>query len=470
MATSLTIRQRIGLAIAGIRPPSLRRRPRGLDLKSFEFRWPDWRSQSATWQITNFDTYISEGFEVNAIIYETLMFKGRSTTLMPLRAYVGPREKPELAPPDHPLQMLCERPNPHMDREFFFFLASIFLNLMGNVYIYVDRARRGGPPDALYLLRPDRVRIIPDPKGKGLLGYLYVPEGGQLRDAVPYLPEDIIHVKLPNPGDPLDGLGEGLSPIRPLSKSADVDNAMTDFLKIFFEHGAMPPGVIGYDQPVDPDEVARVKERWREQYGGVDNWSDVLVMDSGGKYEKVGYSFAEMGFEALDDRNESRIIGPFGVSPILLSSRLGLTRSTLSNYPTARMSFWEDTMIPEMRLFENALGYYLNDKAGDGFVRFDYTDVPALRKDIAALTSSAYQMWQMGVPAAMAFERVGIPMPVFPGGEVAYLPFNMMPVGSTAPAPTSDQPGASSTDDTRESPKRKPYSAARMIVTGKARP
>ena len=86
---------------------------------------------------------------------------------------------------------------------------------------------------------------------RGIMGYLYIPEGKSHREGIPMLAKDVGHVKLPNPGDPLEGLGYGLSPISPLARSADVDNMITSFLKLFFERGAIVPGLLKFNIKLD---------------------------------------------------------------------------------------------------------------------------------------------------------------------------------------------------------------------------
>jgi HK97 family phage portal protein len=388
-------------------------------------------SGTPTWHTTDFNAWVEEGFGENSLIYSAIMYKVRSKMSAPLRAYGGDPRAPEELPPDHPLSRLVQRPNPHQSGVEFNALAECYFNL-GNAYMLLVRPDGGGLPERMYCLRPDRVYVVPaqgeNPWERTVAGYLYVPEGENIHNGLPVLAEDMMHVKLPNPADPLEGLGEGRPPVC-IGRSADVDNEVTRFLKLFFENGAMLQGILKYDIPLDDDSIAMVKERWRQMYGGVDNWTEIGVLAQGGSYQRIGLSFDEMGFEAIDERNESRILGPIGVPPILIGTRTGLQRATYSNYEQARRAYWEDTAIPEQKLFEVEYQYYLQTDDG-GFVAFDRSGVPALQQDVPALTAAAHQMWQMGVPAQQAFNTVGLHIGEVPGGDVAWLPMTLMPSGS----------------------------------------
>jgi len=408
--------------------------------------WPAWREGKPDWQIVDLAAYIGEGFNLNSLIYAAIMYKARAITASPLRAYIGGPSHSEVLPPGHELSVLAARPNAWQSGLEFMQVNVVYLNLAGEAFILCGRRTATGPITSMVSLRPDRV--FPIPADGGLKGYLYVPEGRAIQDGTPILATDMMHVKLPNPGDPLEGWGRGLSPMSALARSADVDNDITAFIKLFFERGAMPSSYLRFDKPMIESQLARARERYMEVYGGYRNWTDILVMDSGGEVKPMSMTFDEMGFDALDERNESRILGPFGVPPILLGTRTGLNRSTYSNAQEARKAFWEDTFLPEMRLFEVEFQYRLQTPDG-GWVRFDTSGVPALQRDVPKLADTAYRLWTMGVPANRALQAVGLDVGEVPGGDTAYLPLAVVAVGSTPPPAQGVTPAAAGKEAVR---------------------
>ncbi len=419
----------------------------GHSRKASPFAWPAWRAGQPQWQLVDYQGYAEEGFSQNSIIYSAIAYKARAVTAAPLRAYAGDPRHPDPLPPRHELACLLARPNSYQSGAELMQLADTYLNLAGDSYIHMDRPLRGGFPLAMRTFRPDRTWIIPDDDG-GLKGYLYVPEGKSQRDGLPILPQDMMHVKLPNPLDPLEGQGYGLSPISALARSADVDNHVTRYLKVFFERGAINNVVLKFEEDLDEAEIARIRARWAEIYGGVDNWAEVGVLDRKGNIERLALTFDEMGFGEIDSRNESRILGPFGVPPILLGTRFGLERSTYSNYAEARTAFWEDTFIPELSLFESEFDYYLAPD-DDSFVRFDTSQVPALRADVFKQIDGASKLFSMGVPANTALSIVGLEVDPIEGGDTGYLPLSLVPVGQPRALPA---PGGSSPPDGQNKP------------------
>ena len=400
-------------------------------LKAAPFQWPDYRVGQPMPLLTDYQSYAQEGYSANSLIYSAIAYKCRAVSAAPLRAYTGDVDHPEVLPPRHPLSKLLSRPNPYQSGADLMQLNTVYLNVAGNVFLYIDR--EGKNPRALNSLRPDRVFIIPGERGS-LKGYIYVPEGRTRLDGMPILPADMMHVKLPNPLDPLEGLGYGLSPISALAHSGDVDNQITKYLKTFFEKGTMQNIVLKFDFPMTGEQMAEARAKWHEVYGSADNWWKVGILDQSGSVQQLGLTFDQMGFGPIDERNESRILGPFGVPPILIGSRNGLARSTYANYETARKAFWEDTFVPELGLYESSLDYYLA-QGEDITIRFDTSQVPALRQDVLKQIEGAKSLWSMGVPANTAVQTVGLAIEDIPGGEVGYLPLNLVPVGKSKPIP-----------------------------------
>lgn len=346
--------------------------------KKTPFIWPAWITNNPQWQLLDYQTYIQEGFTMNPILYAAIMYKVRAITITPLRAYKGTPEEPNLLPADSPLQELCRRPNRFQSWSEFMGLADACLNLAGNCYILFER--KGDEVVGMYVMRPDRIYIIPSRNKKELIGFYYVPEGSTWQNGIPYLPQEVMHVKLPNPGDPLDGLGYGISPVSPSSQAINVDNDLTRFFRLFFRNGAMPQGILSFDIPMEADEASEARRRFMEHVGGYEEWAGPAVLDQGGKYERTGLTFHEMNTAAIDARNESRIVAPLGVPLNLIESRPELVTSTYSNKETDRLMFWEDTMTPELMWFECEFQYYLQGK-GNEFVMFDMSRSPAARKE-----------------------------------------------------------------------------------------
>lgn len=404
----------------------------GEETKSFSLLWPNFSGQPQ-WRTIDVDSYIQEGFNINSLVYSSIMYKARSVATVPLRAYSGDFNKPTSLGKEHPLSQLASRPNPHQSYPEFQSLCVVYLNISGDCFIYLEREDANSFPTAMYPLKPTDVQIIPKKEkgGKlGLAGYLYTPNGRPKESGEKILPRDMLHVKLPNPGDELGGLGYGLSPLSAAARNADVANAINDFLKLFFEKGVVLPGVLITEQPLNAKSIARIRERWKEVFGGYKNWAEEIgILERGTEYQRVGLTFDEMGLEGLDHRNEVKITSPFGVPPILIGADVALSHSSYKDIPQARKVCWEDTIIPELTLFEFAFQYSLSSKKADNaWVSFDYSSVPALLENVREQVDAAFKLHQMGFPANEATRAVGLRIEPTKIGDYSFVPVNLVPV------------------------------------------
>ena len=385
----------------------------GASEKDLPFAWPTTYNGKVQWHLVDYSAYVREGYAMNTLVYSAIMYKVRAIMSAPLKAYSGTLESPGKVDPNSDLNQLFKNPNKNQSWVEFQARNIVFLNLAGNVYIYVDPFTQ-----EMHSLSPDRMYIVTNKEiPAGLAGYLYVPEGASPTDwerGIRFLPEDIMHIKLPNPADPLEGLGYGLSPLQPAAQSIDVDNMVTKFLNIFFERGGMVTGVLQYDIPLSRTVADQILERWNQKYGGIENWQ-VGILDRGATYQRTTMTFEEMGFEGVDGRGETRILSPFGVAPILVGAKVGLDSSTYSNYEAARQAVWEDTLVPELTWFE--VEYQNRFNTDTEFVMFDFSRVPALQRALPRQVDAAYTMIQSGVPPNLAYRVVGLRLGDIPDGD-----------------------------------------------------
>jgi HK97 family phage portal protein len=261
----------------------------------------------------------------------------------------------------------------------------------------------------LWPLRPDWLSPIRDAK-RFMVAYEYTVPG---MNPVRIDARDVLEVKL---WDPLD-LYSALAPVTVASRVAAVDNSATDFIKLTFEHGGVPMGVLSSKQNLTETQVESIRTRWRQRYGGFKNWADPAVLDADASYQRAGLTFAELGFEILDARAEARICAVLDVPPILVGAKVGLDRSTYSNYAEARTAFWQDGQLPRLKRIADEINTDLAPEFGVGIeVDWDLSGVPALQEDAAIVWQRAGQAYQWGgitlneYRAMMGLEEV-------PGGD-----------------------------------------------------
>ena len=172
----------------------------------------------ASYPDANFANFASEGYAKNEIVHSCIRELATSAASPRYMVQAPSVDGGGVEVTSGLLYDLVTQPNPSDNWYSFIEQMVTYLQVAGNAYIYKERTR-GNRVNALYLLRPDRMRIVGASYGAG--GYVYEVGG-----ADHYLPvEDVCHLALPNPAGDL----YGLSPLQVLSRVVNLDLNMTDF-------------------------------------------------------------------------------------------------------------------------------------------------------------------------------------------------------------------------------------------------
>ena len=335
---------------------------------------------------------------------------------------------------------LVTAPNPYSDWYSFVERLVTFLMVSGNAYAVKERGRND-QVNALYLLRPDRVAIIPG--DYGARGYIYTVGGVEYSIDV----RDICHLALPNPGGDL----YGLSPLQVLSRTVNLDLNMTDFAKVYFQNAGVPSGLLKVKRRLtSQEEASTIRARWRSQFGGVSNFHRIAILDDDAEYQPMSNSPKDMALEGLHNLTESRICAVFGVPPILVGANVGLQRSTYSNYREARLAFHSETLEPMvariLRYFNRNL---FADYSGNETLAVDWSAMRAVLDDAAAASARITSLFAGGLVTLnearqqLGFEAVSdggvrrIPSSVFEvqEGQSAIVAVDAAPVEAALSAP-----------------------------------
>ena len=271
---------------------------------------------------------------------------------------------------DHPVQQLLDRPNPFWTRGDLWRATETYLGLWGSAYWGLERNERGEPFE-IWPLRSDRMRVVPDP-AQYIKGFVYVGHGQQL---VPYAPDDVVWIRYFNPLDEY----AGLSPIAPLRLSADMGLDALRASRNSLTNDSTPGLVLETgDTPTD-DEVREFYERWESRYKGPEKVRRPVLLSAGMKATSLGFSPRDMEYVQTLRWSLEDVARVYGIPKPMLGD---IERITFSNFMTARRIFWEDTIVPQLAIYQEALERMLRSNFADPpglSVSFDLSEIEALR-------------------------------------------------------------------------------------------
>lgn len=221
--------------------------------------------------------------------------------------------------------------------------------------------------------------------------------------------DDLLHWKRYEPLDEFWGLAPMISALR----AGDLDDSSQDYIRAFFKNGGTPEGLLQMKGTVPPEERKAIQASWAEQHASMSKRFRIAVVDNETEFKETGTRPDKLKLDHVFDISESRICSCFQVPPILVGVRIGLMRSTDTNYKNARTSFWIETLSP---MYENLAQILTTqiawqfDGDGDLRVRFDLSGVRDLQESKTVLFDRSVKGYQDGVMTQNeARELIGLP-------------------------------------------------------------
>jgi HK97 family phage portal protein len=328
----------------------------------------------ARWTPRRYDRLAEAGYRKNVIAYRCIREVAQSAASIPWLLYDA--EGQELT--DHPLLVLLATPNPMQGTAQLLEALYAHLQISGNAYLECVCTEGDDAPHELWVLRPDRVKIIPGPAGVPS-AYEYSAGGKTVRWNADTLTgqADVLHVKSFHPLD--DWYGQ--SPLEAASMAIDQHNAASAWNQSLLQNAARPSGALVYAPKEGPasltdDQYTRLKTELTEQIEGATNAGRPLLLEGGLEWKAMSLSPSDMDWQAGRNAVAREIALAFGVPPQLI----GLPDAqTYSNYKEARLAFYEDTVLPLVGHLRDALNVWLSPMFGDD-LRLDINldAIPAL--------------------------------------------------------------------------------------------
>jgi HK97 family phage portal protein len=333
---------------------------------------------SPVWTPRHYESLARTGYSENVIVFRCVSLIAKSLSSVHWLLYQKtPEGETEIE--HHPLLDLLNHPNAEQAGSAF--LETLFSQylLAGNVYIEAlgkgDSEKR---PERLQLLRSDRVHVLIDDEGNKI-GYEW-KNGSHQR----FFPADketgasaLLHVKTFHP------LNDwyGMSPIEAAARSIDQHNAVGEHNLSILQNGGRPSGALlirpsSTGTVMNHEQREELRQDLRNFYEGAENAGRIMVVEGNCEWKEMGKSPKDLDFKSGKNMSAREIAQAFGVPPILI----GLTEdATFSNYKEARLTLWEETLLPLLDHFVSALNHWLVPLFDPSLrLRYDPDKFPAL--------------------------------------------------------------------------------------------
>lgn len=276
----------------------------------------------------------------------------------------------------HPLIDLLDNPCEELTGSEFIYIIQSHRKLAGESFVL--KQRQGNKIVALRPIIPDKIELLlqaptaEDPTV--VVGYKYTDVIDGKKIVVTYRPEDIIHIKKPNPNNQFRGLGA----VEPLADTIDLDNLTTETSKKFFQNGAITNVAFSTESQVTDEQLKRLKAEMKSTYGGASNAYKAMIL--GGGLKPVNMSFTNQQMQFLEQLQwyRDKIMYGFGNTKASLGMIDDVNRAS---HEGSIIEWQRNTVKPDMAAICDAFNEFLVPEFGESLVLGFCDPVPEDRAD-----------------------------------------------------------------------------------------
>lgn len=398
-----------------IKAPSPPMRLKSLPLPEATPRW--WLfAKRAQWRA---DVAILEGYNASSIVYACVEKRAKLIASVPWVAMQRTGDGYE-ARPDSPLQRLVNKPNDWQSWYELIYEASQNIDLSGNAYISEIRAGTSNLPFELWLLPSEHMAIKPG--REQMIDYYEYDELGIRRRIEP---QDMIQLRMPNPGN----RWFGMPVLQAAGRATDVDRESGIWQKVSLQNRSVTDVHVQVPAGTDPEEIEEAERRWLERRSGPDNADKPLF--TSGDVNLLGRTAKEMDFVESRRAVWTEICAVFGMS----LANLGMTESVnLANAQAMDKALWMNTIIPQLELIERQLNNQLSSEFGPEWkLEADLSGIDALQEDFGDKLNNAEKLMRLGYSQREINDKLELGFDSGELSDVRYEPVGLMPAGQADP-------------------------------------
>jgi HK97 family phage portal protein len=247
---------------------------------------------------------------------------------------------------EHPLLGLLRQVNPVHNAFDLWELTTLYQEVLGSAYWYVERGPLG-VPSAIWPLPAHNVSPRRGPDSPNLVdAYVYRTAGREQA----FRPDEIIHFRYPDPRDPYAG---GLSPLRACWEQVSLTSQFAAFKQAKFENHAVPDALVCPDAVLGEEERDRLETQWNDRlrHGGAGR---VVVTETSMKVHLLAHSMGDL--QALADLKVTKedIANAFHCPLSFLTSE-----TNLANLQAAEHQHMAKAVSPRLRRRDEKLNEQL---------------------------------------------------------------------------------------------------------------
>lgn len=243
---------------------------------------------------------------------------------------------------------LLVTPNPDDSFSDIIYEIIVDLHLYGDAYVEIVKDENGKPV-SMYNIYAPSMKVLVNKHGT-VLGYVQDTNsqfGGRTQKPIVFDSTEMVHFRLPNPGNAV----YGLSPLESLALPIETDLHAQNYNLNFFKNNATPKLHVDLGN-CTLAQLKRTREFFKHQFQGSNNAHKTLITEGGVKVNAISLKPADMEF--LNQRKFSRdeICAVFGVPPMKIGIFEDVNRASATESDKA---FKGEKVVPLQRMIARKL-------------------------------------------------------------------------------------------------------------------
>lgn len=329
----------------------------------------------------NYENFARVGYSRNVHVYRCVSLIAGAAKGLTFNLYDKSNARKPQELEKHPLLDLWNKPNPMQSTADLIENFVAFYCLAGNSYLEANYGLvKSALPLELWNVRPDKMKVIPGPQGYPR-AYEFTNAGISRQWEVDFvkMKSDILHWKTFHP------INEwyGLSPMEAAILAMDQNLAGQQWNLALLQNSATPSGVLQVKTSdanpkgtLTKEQYERMRKDFDENYAGVKNSGRPMIIEGGLTWTQMSFSPRDVDYTKGKELSATDIALAFGIPPELL----GLGQKTFNNYREARLSLYEDTVMPIMDSAMGAINRWLAPAFGENlYLDYDRDDIEVLQ-------------------------------------------------------------------------------------------
>ena len=328
-------------------------------------------------QVSEFNGFYSTNILSNPIVYRCVELIAKSVASVQLLMYQNGIEIE-----DGQILNIIRKPNNFESGHEF--IEKIFMNLslFGNAYIECV-FDQNGMPENFNILSSDKMSIVTN-ETNFPSKYLYkLASGVKILDI-----DSIIHIRNFNLADSL----YGISPLNAAKNSIEQHNESVNWNKSLMRNGGRPSGILmrkdANAEELTPDQLNDIRNQIEKEFVGPRKSGKVMVLEGGFEWKETSINPKDMEFSETQNTAARNIALSFGIPPQLLGIK---GDNTYSNYSEARISFYQERIIPLLKSYISKVEFFLNKAMQNK--SFSTIKLIIDEDSIPALSEQRYNVW-----------------------------------------------------------------------------